>query len=102
MTEADTGHGGAWVSPRFDWTAQNANHVARHGVGTFEVEEAMTDPGRIGFDVHDRDKKGIVGRTEAGRPLFVVYVVRDRAYHIITARDLTPGEKRIFRKRRHE
>lgn len=56
MTEANTGHGGAWVSPRFDWTAQNADHVARPGVETFEVKEAMTDPGRIGFDVHDRDK----------------------------------------------
>lgn len=88
------------MSPMFDWTVQNADHVARHGVETFEVEEAMTDPHRVGFDVHDRGKKGVVGRTEAGRSLFVVYVVRDGAYQVITARDLTPGEKRIFQKRR--
>ncbi len=90
------------MSPRFEWTAQNTDHVARHGVETFEVEEAMTDPRRIGFAVHDLDKKGVVGRTEAGRSLFVVYVVRGGSYHVITARDLTPGEKHIFRKRRHE
>ncbi len=52
------------MSPRFEWIAQNTDRVARHGVETFEVEEAMTDPRRIGFAVHDRDKKGTVGRTE--------------------------------------
>lgn len=74
--------------------------MQRHGVETFEVEEAMMDPLRVGFDVHDRDKKGIVGRTVAGRGLFVVYVERDGAFHVITARDLTPKEKRAFQRRR--
>ena len=44
----------------------------------------------------------IMGRTEAGRSLFVVYVVSGGRYRVITARELTPGEKHIFRKRRHE
>lgn len=88
------------MPPTFDWDDINTDHVSKHGIETFEVEEAMTDPHRVGFDVHDRGKKGIAGRSEAGRPLFVVYVMRDDAYHVITARDLTPGEKRIFQRRR--
>lgn len=65
-----------FISPQFDWDAVNTDHVAKHGNEIFEVEEAMTDPDRVGFDVHDQGKKGIVGRTEAGRAVFVVYVVR--------------------------
>lgn len=48
----------------FDWDARNTDHVSRHGIQTFEVEGAMADPDRIGIDVHDRGKKGIIGRTE--------------------------------------
>lgn len=88
------------MSSVFDWDARNTDHVSRHGIQPFEVEEAMADPGRIGIDVHDRGKKGILGRTEDGRLLFVVYVVRDGVYRVITARVLTPGEKRIFQRRR--
>lgn len=84
----------------FDWDAHNTDHVSRHGVQPFEVEEAMADPDRIGIDVHDRGKKGIFGRTEDGHLLFVAYVVRDGVYRVITARGLTPGEKRIFQRRR--
>ncbi|GMA59344.1 hypothetical protein GCM10025858_40470 [Alicyclobacillus sacchari] len=84
----------------FDWDQENEEHIARHHVEPYEVEEAMTDPERLGFDVHDRGKKGIVGRTEDGRWLFVVYVVRDKKYRIITARDLTEREKHIFRRRK--
>lgn len=88
------------MPPTFDWDANNTDHVSKHGIEPFEVEDAMTDPDRIGVDVHDRGKRGIIGRTEEGRPVFVVYVVRDRAYRVITARDLTPGEKHMFQRRR--
>lgn len=54
------------MSPTFDWDVVNSNHLAQHGIEIFEVEEAMADPDRVGFDVHDQGKKGIVGRTEAG------------------------------------
>ena len=87
------------MSSVFDWDARNTDPVSRHGIQPFEVEEAMADPGRIGIDVQDRGKKGILGRTEDGRLLFVVYVVRDGVYRVITARGLTPGEKRIFQRR---
>lgn len=74
--------------------------MAKHGIELFEAEEALTDPDRVRIDVHDLGKKGIAGRTQAGRALFVVYVVRDGANRVITARDLTPREKRTFQRRR--
>ncbi|MFD1673525.1 BrnT family toxin [Alicyclobacillus fodiniaquatilis] len=83
----------------FDWDADNEEHIARHDVDPYEVEEAMSDPNRLGFDVHDKGKKGVVGRTEDGRMLFVVYAIRDGKYRVITARDLTDQEKHAFRRR---
>jgi len=78
------------LPPEFDWDADNEEHISRHDVASYEAEEAMTDPERVGFDVHDKGKKGIVGHTEDGRLLFVVYVVRDSMYRVITARDFGP------------
>lgn len=86
--------------PHFIWDPKNKAHILRHDVETYEAEEAMTDPERIGFDTHDKGKKGIVGQTEDGRFLFVVYTIRNGAFRVITARDLTDREKRIFRRRK--
>ncbi|MHB1628385.1 MAG: BrnT family toxin [Bacilli bacterium] len=91
--------GGAPLPPKFDWDADNEEHLSRHDVASYEAEEAMTDPERVGFDVHEKGKKGIVGHTEDGRLLFVVYVVRDGMYRVITARDLNDGERHAFRRR---
>ncbi|OFW77015.1 MAG: hypothetical protein A2201_09060 [Alicyclobacillus sp. RIFOXYA1_FULL_53_8] len=87
------------MPPKFDWDVSNEEHISRHDVTPYEAEEAMTDPERVGFDAHDRDKKGVVGHTEEGRLLLVVYVVRNGMYRVITARDLNDREKRAFRRR---
>lgn len=55
------------MSPEFAWDEDNVEHISRHDVAPCEAEEAMTDPERVGFDVHDNGKKGIVGHTEDGR-----------------------------------
>ena len=87
------------MPPEFDWDLGNEEHIARHNVEPYEVEEAMTDPERLGIDVHDQGKKGIIGQTEDGRILFVVYAIRHGKYRVITARDLTDREKHAFRRR---
>jgi len=91
--------GGAFLPPEFDWDANNEEHISRHGVAPYEAEEVMTDPERVGFDVHDQEKKGIVGHTEDGRLLFIVYVNPNGKYRVITARDLNDREKHAFRRR---
>ena len=82
----------------FFWNVDNIHHIARHGIAPPEVEEAcylrsVVLKGR-------QNRYYILGRTEAGRYLFVVL-----AYHgegrvrVITARDMTPAERKRFGKK---
>lgn len=84
----------------FDWDSKNEEHILRHDVEIYEAEEAMEDDNRLGFDAHDQGKKGILGQTEDGRHLLVIYTLRRGKYRVITARDLTEREKRSFRRRK--
>ncbi len=86
---------------RFEWDARNIGHIARHGVKPDEAEGAFQNEpvfrkGRSGFHI-------VYGRTEEGRYLFVVYVRKaGGTVRIITARDMTPSERRYYRRQRGE
>ena len=67
-----------------------------------EAEEALLDPQRISRDVYNiagEHRRGAVGRSVAGRILFVVFTIRRARVRIITARDATLVEKRRYRRR---
>lgn len=77
----------------FDWDAANEEHIARHGVAAEDAEEAVTDPRRLrapAYEVEGEERRAVVGATEDGRVLFVVYTRRDGRLRVITARG-TPG-----------
>lgn len=60
------------------------------------------DPGGLGAPAYDvgREKRwGLLGATESGRILFVVYTTRQGRIRVVTARDATDREKRPYRKR---
>lgn len=86
---------------RFEWNARNVGHIARHRVKPEEAEEAFwNEPvfrkGRGGF-------RTVYGRTDEGRYLFVVYVRKvGGTACVITARDMTPAERRWYRRQRGE
>ena len=84
---------------RFLWDAWNVGHIARHRVTPEEAEEAFQNEplflkGRGGTHV-------ALGRTDAGRLLTVIYVVRPggRVY-VVTARDMDRKERRRYRRER--
>ena len=84
---------------RFQWDEQNEEHLLKqHGVTPEEAEEVFyTDPyfrrGREG-------SRYVYGQTEAGRYLFVVYLdFEGGTVRIISARDMTPREKRLYLRR---
>jgi uncharacterized DUF497 family protein len=89
-----------------DWRPDRVEHIARHQVRPYEVEEAVFgDRNRILRRVGParRNPKETVyrylGRTEAGRYLFgalLVYENREAALPI-TARDMTDTEKKRYR-----
>jgi len=85
----------------FEWDEVNLEHIARHGVSATEVEEAATDPRRLGapaYNLKGETRWALLGATVAGRILFVVFTKRQRRIRVVTARDATPREKRRYRK----
>ncbi len=85
----------------FDWDEANEEHVRDHGVEPFEVEEAVLDSAGEKLDVYSvpgERRFGLIGATEAGRILAVVYTFRRGKTRPITARDATNREKRRYRR----
>lgn len=87
----------------FDWDRGNrAKSRFKHGVEPAEAEEAFfnqplllqVDPG------HSRgeDRFQLLGRTGAGRRLFVAFTIRGNFIRVISARDQSRQERRIYEK----
>ncbi len=89
----------------FEWDDDNEDKLAtRHGVDRYEAEEAATDPQasvkRIGTDRVGNPEYVFVGKTDDGRILFMVGVLkRGRVWRVGSARDAEFQEKRAYRKR---
>ncbi len=83
----------------FDWDAGNLHHIACHGVEPWKALEAVLDPGRVPFPAHS-GRFGVIGKTGGGRILVVVLERRGEKWRVVTARDATAREKRLYRRRR--
>ncbi len=82
---------------RFEWDARNVGHIARHGVRPEETEEAFF--GGPLFRRARKSLKAVFGRTDAGRYLFVVFVVKPGGVvRVVTAHDMTAAERRYYRR----
>lgn len=97
----------------FDWDEHNLNHTARHRVEPDEVEAALSDPKRVGvpaYSLAGEQRWAVLGATEDGRALFVVFTIRRDKIRVITARDAGETERKHYfeeggelpRKARHE
>jgi uncharacterized DUF497 family protein len=87
----------------FDWDASNGDHVLAHGVEPEEVEEALLDPARIGADARNalgERRYALIGATEEGRILFVIYAQRGSKVRPVTARDASDVQKKRYRRGR--
>lgn len=85
----------------FDWNEANVSHISRHNVIPEEAEEALLDPRRIGipaYQVATEQRWAVLGATENGRILFVVFTRREGLIRVVTARDATNKEKRRYRR----
>lgn len=98
---AADGEGGRLKVDELVWDDWNEDHIGRRGILPEEVEEAVFD--RASSFVRTR-RQGVMrylvtGLSDAGRYLFVVLepLSGNRAY-VVTARDMTDGEKRRFKK----
>lgn len=85
----------------FDWDEANLlKNWEKHRVTASECEQvffnrplvAGEDPG------HSRteNRHYALGVTDAGRPLFVVFTVRDNKIRVISARNMNRRERKVF------
>ena len=82
----------------FWWDDNNVDHIADHGGEPYEAEEVITN--RLWLKRGGEGKYLAYGQTDAGRFLVVVLALKaDDRLRVVTARDMTPAEKRWCRQR---
>lgn len=83
---------------RFRWPRGIEEKVRiKHGLSRDEVEECFFDPRQK--RLKGRGQRILLGRTDAGRHVMIVYAFEDHVVTIITARDMDSTEKRRFRRK---
>lgn len=82
----------------FDWDASNVEHIARHDLEPSDAEEVCR--GRP-LTLRGRESRYLVyGRTVDGR--YVLVVLRslgEGRARVLTARDMTGSERRLYQRR---
>jgi uncharacterized DUF497 family protein len=86
--------------PGFDWDAGNIDKLPRHHVRREDAEDAFRDPDLAIVPAKQPDateyREAIIGMTEAGRILFVVFTRRAGKLRVISARDASPKERQLY------
>jgi uncharacterized DUF497 family protein len=86
----------------FDWSGGNAEkNWAGHHVTPLEAEQVFFDlPLITGTDSAHSEKERrfyALGRTDEGRRLFIVFTLRGRRLRVISARDMSRRERKVYR-----
>jgi len=85
----------------FDWDAGNSGkNWTKHRVSDSECEEVFfNNPLVVRKDVEHSEEEPrsyALGQTDRSRTLFVVFTVRGKLIRVISARDMTRKERRIY------
>lgn len=88
-------------SEGFDWDAGNSTKSwIKHGVSRSESEEVFfNQPLVVASDAEHSEYEErffVLGQTDRGRRLFVVFVFRGNLIRVISAREMTPRERRAY------
>jgi uncharacterized DUF497 family protein len=81
-----------------DWDAESIEHISAHQVEPADVEAVLQK--RYLLERGRRNRYYVLGQTDGGRYLFVVLArKRSGSFRVMTARGMTPNERRRFRRR---
>jgi len=85
----------------FDWDeASLAKNWDKHRVTPWECEQVFFNVPLVMADdlVHStvEPRYYLLGQPDAGRRLFIVYATRKRRIRVISARDMSPKERRVY------
>ena len=86
----------------FDWDEWNTETIwSEYQASRAECEQVLfNQPLVVGEDAdHAKEEMRyfVLGQTDKGRELFMVFTVRDDLIRVITARDMSRKERRIYR-----
>jgi len=86
----------------FDWSKGNAEkNWEKHRVTPVEVEQVFfNSPLLASADhAHSQSEKRffVLGQTDDGRELFVAFAIRSKRIRVVSARDMSRQERRIYR-----
>ena len=80
------------------WDERNIPHVKAHTVTPREAEQVCFSKNLL--LKRGKNRYAVLGRTQAGRYLFVIVVFQGRSQaRVITARDMGKTEKRLYQKK---
>lgn len=85
----------------FDWDKGNVMKNAKHGVRPEEIEsifyqDRFVFAGRIVEPAHDEWRGLILGQSETGRRLTLIFTRRGDQLRPISCRAMRPGERRLY------
>lgn len=85
----------------FQWDENNTNkNWITHQVRWTEAEEAFfNEPLIVTTDVHHSSQEirfFALGQTDAGRRLFLSFTVRNQMIRVISARDMSRNERKVY------
>lgn len=85
----------------FEWDQSNEEHILDHDLNPEEVEEVFYNNYMFtpAYNIRGEKREGIIGTTDAGRVLTVIFTRRAKRIRVVTARDASDSEKRRFRRR---
>ncbi|NIS79333.1 MAG: BrnT family toxin [Anaerolineales bacterium] len=85
----------------FEWDEYNSEKIwTKHQVRSIECEQVFFNrPFVISEDVEhsiEEQRYYALGQTDQGRRLFIAFTIRGENIHVITARDMSRKERRIY------
>jgi uncharacterized DUF497 family protein len=86
----------------FDWDKANVEkNWQKHRVSPFECEETFfNEPFYVNEDEKHSEKETryyALGRTSAGRLLFIVFTIRGRLIRVVSARSMSRKEREVYK-----
>lgn len=86
----------------FDWSRGNAEkNWERHGVSPEEAEQVFFNRPLLCSDdpAHSMTEQRfyVLGQTDQGRRLFIVFTVRKQKVRVISARDMSRKERKVYK-----
>jgi uncharacterized DUF497 family protein len=91
----------------FQWDEGNSEkNWEKHQVSRLESEQALSNrPLRVAVDEQHSQREPrfyALGQTDAGRRLFLVFTVRVNLIRVITARDMSRRERKVYEREQQE